>query len=154
MSHRDIPELENLLSNEYEEDDVTVKVVELSANDIAKQNNWIGANQPKYESDGEEEDDEGTSEHAEEIPGMELTAKPIKAEKKVSNKKFQSEKQVKKELKKQATKNVQKSKVFQKKNKLERQKQKKQSLKAKKIKEGIKQKFGKKKGNKSYKKRE
>ncbi|ERL94116.1 ribosomal RNA-processing protein 17-like [Dendroctonus ponderosae] len=146
VSHRDIPELEKYLSNEYEEDDVTVKVVELSTNEIAKQSNWIGANRPKYESDQEEE---VKPEDPEEIPGMELKAKTPKATKvtKPSTKQFHSEKQVKKELKKQATKNVQKSKVFQKKNKMEQRKQKKQSLRANKLKEGAKQKFGK-KGNK------
>lgn len=147
VSHRDIPELEKYLSNEYEEDDVTVKVVELSTNEIAKQSNWIGANQPKYESDQEEEESE--QEEPEEIPGMELNAKTPKAIKvtKPNPKQFHSEKQVKKELKKQATKNVQKSKVFQKKNKMEQRKQKKQSIRANKLKEGAKQKFAK-KGNK------
>ncbi|XP_030750495.1 nucleolar protein 12-like [Sitophilus oryzae] len=133
VSSRDIPELENLLREEYEEDDVTVKVVELNTNDIAKQNNWIGLNQPKY---NEEEQEEASSNEdtKEEIPGMELKTSSKKV-KLPDKKKFQNEKQIKKELKKQATKSVQKSKVFQKKNKLERQKQKKQSFKLKKQKE-------------------
>jgi len=155
VSHRDIPELENLLSNEYEEDEVTVKVVELSADNIAKHSNWIGANRPKYESDGEQEsDDPEANKEAEEIPGMELHNKPMKATKKMGGPKFQSEKQIKKEIKKQATKNVQRSKVFQKKNKLEQQKQKKQSLKAKKQKDSAKAKFGKRRGNRHFRKKE
>ncbi|CAH0564281.1 unnamed protein product [Brassicogethes aeneus] len=126
VSHRPIPELENLLQEEYEDDEVTVKIVELSTNDIAKKNNWIGANQPKYESSEEEEEIEENSKDVEEVPGMELKKKP-KLKEKVEKRKFDSEKQIKKELKKQATKNVQKSKAFQMKNKLERQKQKKKS---------------------------
>lgn len=145
VSHRDIPELEKYLpSNEYEEDDVTVKVTELSANAIAKEHNWIGANQPKYEEPPEDDENSSDGEKPDEVPGMELKKKPAaKTEKKVV-KKFESEKQLKKELKKRATKNMQKSKVFQKKNKVEQQKQKKKSLRAKKQKEFVKQKFGKK----------
>nr|XP_023025809.1 uncharacterized protein LOC111513823 [Leptinotarsa decemlineata] len=126
VSHRSIPELENLISEKYEDNDVSVKVVELSTNDIATKNNWIGANQPRYESDNDVSD-EPTTEMDNEIPGMELkrTTKPINIKK--ETKKFDSEKDVKKALKKQATKTVQKSKVFQMKNKLERQKQKKKS---------------------------
>lgn len=145
VSHRDIPELEKYLpSNEYEEDDVTVKVTELSANAIARDNNWIGANQPKYEEPPEDYESSSEGEEQDEVPGMELKRKPlVKTEKKIV-KKFESEKQLKKELKKRATKNMQKSKVFQKKNKIEQQKQKKKSLRAKKQIEVVKQKFSKK----------
>ncbi|XP_050311143.1 nucleolar protein 12 [Anthonomus grandis grandis] len=150
VSHRDIPELENLLSEEYEEGDVTVKVVELSANNIAKQNNWIGANQLKCENETREESSNDDEEEEQEVPGMELKAKPLKAKPKVPKETFSSERDVKKKLKKEATKKVQKSKIFQKKNKLERQKQKKQSMQAKRLKEkdGAKCRFGKKKGKK------
>lgn len=131
VSHRPIPELENLISEEYENDDVTVKVVELAANDIAKKNHWIGANQPKYDTDKEESSEESQNEE-EEVPGMELKRKKKCVEEKTEKVKFQSEKDVKKALKKQATKTVKKSKVFQMKNKLERQKQKKKSMQMKK----------------------
>lgn len=120
VSSRPIPEVEELLKEEYEEDNVTVKVVELSANKPIVED----AEQSEEEleqSEGEEED---------EVPGMELKPKVVKKneEKKV----FRSDRDVKKELKRQATKNVQKSKVFQKKHKMERQKQKKKSLQQKK----------------------
>ncbi|KAL1494004.1 hypothetical protein ABEB36_009679 [Hypothenemus hampei] len=151
VSHRDIPELENLLSTEYEEDDVTVKVTELSTNEIAKQNNWIGANQPKYESDDDINESNDSNEQVEEVPGMELTLKSNKI-KKEPVKKFESEKQLKKELKKQATKNIKKSKVFQKKNKIEQRKQKKQAIKTKNKKDENKNKF-KQRGHNRNKKR-
>lgn len=147
VSHRDIPEFENLLHEEYEDDDVTVKVVELNANNIAKKNNWIGINQPKYEnnssnSNSEEEDDKN------EIPGMELKAP--KPKKKVVEKKFNNEKEFKKQLKKQATKNIKKSKVFQRKNKLEQLKQLKHSQKQKKNKQLTVAKLNKKGNRKKY----
>lgn len=129
VSHRPIPELETLLKEEYEEDDVTVRVEELSTLDIAQKSHWIGENKVKYESSSEEEEVE---EENEEIPGMAL--KPTK--KKVATvkeaQKFDSERDVKKLLKKEATSKVKKSKVFQMKNKIEKQKQKKKSLQMKK----------------------
>lgn len=129
VSHRMIPELEHLLVNEYEEDDVNVKVTELSTTEIAKRNNWIGENKVVYD---EPEDDEVEEEEDKtEIPGMEVNKKEVKKEeKKVPE--FKTEKDVKKALKKQATKNIQKSKAFQMKNKIERQKQKKESFKKRK----------------------
>lgn len=117
VSSRPIPEVEELLKEEYEEDNVTVKVVELSAN------------KPVEASESEEEEEQ--CEEESEVPGMELKPKKKTEEKKV----FRSHKDVKKELKRQATKNVQKSKVFQKKNKVERQKQKKKSVQQKKLNE-------------------
>ncbi|KAL3274371.1 hypothetical protein HHI36_015769 [Cryptolaemus montrouzieri] len=125
VSHRPIPELESLLEEEYEDEDATIKIIELSTNEIAKRNNWIGPNQPKYSSDHEGENDieDDSNEEVEDIPGMELHTKKVKIVEK-KTKKFETEKDVKKELKKIATKTVQKSKVFQMKNKMERQKQK------------------------------
>ncbi|XP_018561826.1 nucleolar protein 12 [Anoplophora glabripennis] len=131
VSHRPIPELENLISEEYENDDVTVKVVELASSEIANKNHWIGANQPKYDANEEESSEESHNED-EEVPGMELKPKKKSKEKQTEKVEFQTEKDVKKALKKQATKTVKKSKVFQMKNKLERQKQKKKSLQMKK----------------------
>lgn len=129
VSQRTIPELENLFTNEYEEDDVTVKVTELSTSDIAKRNNWIGENKPTYDQETSEEESEN-EETEESVPGMELKEKTTKNKK--ENIEFETEKQLKRALKKQATKNVQKSKAFQMKNKVERQKQKKKSFKEKK----------------------
>ncbi|RZC32906.1 nucleolar protein 12 [Asbolus verrucosus] len=136
VSSRSIPELETLLQEQYEDDDVTVKIEELSTNNIALQSNWIGANQPKYEkSDCEDEE-------TEEIPGMELTER--KKREKVAEQKFNSERDVKRLLKKEATKKVKKSKVFQMKNKIEKQKQKKKSMQLKKQRIKLKEKKSKK----------
>lgn len=117
VSSRPIPEVEELLKEEYEEDNVTVKVVELCANQPANIN----------ESRDDEQEEEMQCEESE-VPGMDLKPRSKSEEKKV----FRNDKDIKKALKKQATKNVQKSKVFQKKHKLERQKQKKKSLQQKK----------------------
>lgn len=140
LSHKPIPELENLLSEEYEEDDANVKVVELSTDEIAKKFHWIGANKP---ISIENEEVTENSEFVEECPGMELKAKKKIVAKNPENKvQFESEKDLKRALKKQATKTVKKSKVFQKKNKLEQQKQKKKSLQMKKQRMKIKDKKG------------
>lgn len=145
LSHKPIPELENLINEEYQDQDVSIKVVELSANEMAKKNHWIGANAP-IEQQSDEENSSDCNEEYEEVPGMEL-----KLHKESHNKKqkeqmtFDSEKDIKKTLKKQATKNVQKSKVFQLKNKLEQKKQRKKSMKIKKQKIKLQEKKGKKK---------
>lgn len=153
VSHRTIPELENLLSEQYEDDEVTVKITELSTNEIAKQNNWIGHNQPKYETD---EDSKGDDEESEEelVPGMELNIKENKhlpKEKVESADKFKSHKDVKKVLRKEATKKVKKSKIFQRKNKVEQVKQRKKALLKRKELKKIEKKFCKRKGNKQNK---
>lgn len=133
LSHKPIPELENLLSKEYEDDNTCVKVVELSTDEIAKKYHLIGANTPITRGEDERVSEQESSVDVEECPGMELqvTKKPTtnKQKKKLE---FKSEKELKRALKKQATKTVKKSKIFQKKNKLEQQKQKKQYSKSKK----------------------
>lgn len=131
VSHRPIPELETLLKEEYEEDDATVRIEELSTNNIAKESNWIGANQVKCEESRLENEDT-CDEEIEEVPGMELRVKKNKCkEDSVVKQKFESEREVKRLLKKEATKKVKKSKVFQMKNKVEKQKQKKKSMQMK-----------------------
>lgn len=154
LSHKPIPELENLLSEEYEDENVNVKVVELSTDAIAKKCNWIGANTPIV-NDEEEEASEVEISDIEECPGMELEEKKIsiKPSTKGSKLEFRSEKDVKKALKKQATKTVKKSKVFQMKNKLEQQKQKKKSLKMKKQRLKLKDKKSHHGQNKKFKSR-
>lgn len=132
LSHKPIPELENLLSEEYEEEDVNVKVVELSTDDLAKKCHWIGANKPITRVEEETNLEEEILD-VEECPGMELKARKAPTKSKTENTlMFESEKDIKKALKKQATKTVKKSKIFQMKNKLEQKKQKKKSLKMKK----------------------
>lgn len=127
VSARNIPELETLLKDEYQDDEATVRIEELCTADIAKESNWVGENKASFvapEQTSEEEDDD------EEVPGMEI--KPKKRNFVQPNHKFETEKDVKKLLKKEATKKVQKSKVFQMKNKLETQKQRKKSNQMKK----------------------
>ncbi|XP_044731635.1 ribosomal RNA-processing protein 17 [Chrysoperla carnea] len=143
VSHRPIPELEHLYKEEYEDDGVSVQVMELSENSIAKQNNWIGPNKPQYE-ENDKENSENEDSDTEEIEGMELKQKKISS--KTIQKElpvFKTEKDVKKLLKKQATKNVQKSKPFQIKHKLEKQKMKKKSLQQKRLRAKVQGKKGK-----------
>lgn len=132
LSHKAIPELENLLSQEYEEEDANVKVVELSTDAIAKKYHWIGANKPITRDEKEPLSENENIEETEECPGMEFNVKKKTPSNKTEQKsQFESEKDVKRALKKQAVKTVKKSKVFQMKNKLEQQKQKKKSFKLK-----------------------
>lgn len=90
--------------------------------------------QVQYENEKSEPTDEKEGEQKDELPGMELKTR----------------KDVKKIIKRQATKQVQRSKAFKLKNKLERQKNKKESLKKKKkrIKSQSKSKKGRKHGQK------
>jgi hypothetical protein len=44
VSHRPVPELENLISQNYELENHSVSILELSASDLAEKNNWIGIN--------------------------------------------------------------------------------------------------------------
>jgi ribosomal RNA-processing protein 17 len=90
--------------------------------------------QVQYENEKSEQSDK-KEEQKDELPGMELKTR----------------KDVKKIIKRQATKQVQKSKAFKLKNKLERQKNKKESLKKKK--RQIKAQSKSKKGGKHGKKR-
>lgn len=146
VSHRPIPELEQLLSNEYENDDVTVKVVELSTNDIAEKTNWIGQNKPKEETSEEEEEPESSED---EIPGMGLKERRVKEvplsegegedgeeresdeEEDGKEKVFTSKKDINKFVKHEALKKIQNSKAFQAKNKMEKIKNKKNSSRLK-----------------------
>uniref|UniRef100_A0A182QB19 Nucleolar protein 12 n=1 Tax=Anopheles farauti TaxID=69004 RepID=A0A182QB19_9DIPT len=62
--------------DEYDTENVTVKVVELSTRELAKANNWIGENRGLAKDDETEEEpesDEQTEEHLlNVVPGMEL----------------------------------------------------------------------------------
>lgn len=83
-----------LKEEEYDTENVTVQIVELSPDEIAKSNNWIGSNKPVYEgkakndskksnenrNDGgtngedEEEEEEEEAEKEEEVPGFTVTS--------------------------------------------------------------------------------
>ncbi|KRT78571.1 hypothetical protein AMK59_8580 [Oryctes borbonicus] len=143
-SNRLIPELHEF-TEEVEDDNVTVQVTELSGNNLIYENDQMD-NDPICEVDK-------NLHESEEVPGMSLT---LKCKREASPKiQFSSEKQVKKALRKTATKYVQNSTVFQKKNKMERQKQKKKSLQEKREKmkgKKLKEKHKNYKHKKSYKK--
>lgn len=64
---------------EYDTENVTVQIVELSTDEIAKSNNWIGANKPVYEGQkgsesGESSAEEEDEEEEEEIPGFTVSS--------------------------------------------------------------------------------
>lgn len=76
-------ELEGKLKEEeYDTENVTVQIVELSTDEIAKSNNWIGANKPIYEGEQSSENDESSAEYDddddEEIPGFGFTVSSTK----------------------------------------------------------------------------
>lgn len=86
-SFEPIPELiDELNEEEFETEEVQVTITELSTSELAKSNNWIGQNRPKYSDDEEEAVDESESdEEPEEVPGMGLlSAVPKKAPKKAA----------------------------------------------------------------------
>jgi len=134
VSQRPVPEVENLVSENYELENHSVSILELSASDLAEKNNWIGMNKVQCENEKSEQSEGKEYEEKDELPGMELKTR----------------KDVKRIIKRQATKQVQQSKAFKLKNKLERQKNKKESLKKKKkhIKSQPKSKKGRKHGKK------
>lgn len=88
-SYKPIPELTaaDREEEEYDTENVTVKVVELSTTDLAKQNNWIGENRAvvRDEEDDEEDQDEEESSSEDEdvdtVPGMELEGEKPKKKK-------------------------------------------------------------------------
>lgn len=133
MTYKPIPELEHLNATKYEDNGLTVQVLELSSNAIAEKNSWIVENRPQYESNDESEEDVDENEPNADIEGMSLKHKKVVKEKSKPEQVFNSEKDLKRVLKKQATKNVQKSKAFQLKYKLEKQKMRKKSMQQKKL---------------------
>ncbi|XP_012284169.1 nucleolar protein 12 [Orussus abietinus] len=132
VSNRDVPEVQELLSRkEYEMEGRTVSILEVNIGDLTQDNKWIGENKVSYESDHESKDEEETDDF-EDVAGMELNRdrpSPVKPAVTKPPKKFNTEKDVKRVIKKTATKEIQKSKAFRLKQKLERTKNKKQSLK-------------------------
>ncbi|XP_053607837.1 nucleolar protein 12 [Plodia interpunctella] len=136
VSSRPIPDIEQLLQEEYEDEDVNVKIVELSTDTLQKKDLVIGENRPKVKEESNKtltkKKENGV--HTHEIPGMgselESEAEDLSPED-PSEDKIKTKKEVKRMLKKQATKKIQKSKVFQMKSKLDRVQNKKKSMKKK-----------------------
>ncbi|XP_043483905.1 nucleolar protein 12 [Leptopilina heterotoma] len=136
ISYRAVPELEELLAKkEYEEEGHTVSILELKVSDLEQQSSLIGENIVKYDDDDDDENKNGKNEESDdncnsnEVPGMEIVRKPLKKkkiEKELPEKKpTESGKNIKKAIKRIATKEVQKSKAFQQKQKMEHLKNKK-----------------------------
>lgn len=98
-----------------------VQVTELDPDRLARENNWIGANRIKYE-EPEDRVEKIVVKKEDDVEGMDL--KP-KAKKIIKKTELKTEKDVKKFVKSVATKNVQKSKIFQKKKDVEARKNKK-----------------------------
>lgn len=66
-----------LKEEEYDTENVTVQIVELSTDEIAKSNHWIGANKPIYEGEQSSENEECSDDdddEEEEIPGFTVTS--------------------------------------------------------------------------------
>ncbi|XP_012225647.1 nucleolar protein 12 [Linepithema humile] len=135
LSQQNIPEIEELLSRqEYKLQDHTVSILELNIADLKEGSAWIGQNKIAEEKEEEQENDE--SEHSnddkDEIVGMSLqkkqiVAKDIAPDSKSNHQEIKSSKELKREMRKIALKQVKKSKAFQQKQRLEQQKNKKRS---------------------------
>lgn len=138
-----IPGLEDELNEEeYETEEVSVKIVELSTADLAANQNWIGQNRPQYDTDPQSNDQDdkplATSATADEIPGMGLTVKPqvVKATdsdsakenknaKSIADKDFKSKRDLLRTIQKGEMRTLKSSKAFKTKQKLDRVKDRK-----------------------------
>lgn len=136
LSNRDVPELQKLLSaQEYDIEGHTVSILELDVGVLSEGHTLIGENKCTDESKDEEEveqNNESGSDENGEIIGMSLTEKQktnTPQRTLVNEEQMKSKKDLKRVLKKAALKQVKKSKVFQRKQRLDRQKNKKQNRK-------------------------
>lgn len=128
VSSRPIPDLEQLLQEEYEDEDVNVKIVELSSDTLQKRDLVIGENKPS-EKKPKEDVKKKMNVNVGGIKGMETDAESEKEESERENEEsnVKTKKELKRMLKHQATKKIQKSKVFQMKSKLDRVQNKKKA---------------------------
>lgn len=136
VSSRPIPDIEQLLQDEYEDEDVNVKIVELSSDTLQKKDLVIGENKPKEKVKKDQEKGKNkVNEKAVTISGMgsdeDNEEEESEAEEDDDDDKIKTKKEIKSMLKKQATKKIQKSKVFQMKSKLDRIQNKKKSIQKK-----------------------
>lgn len=117
------------MQEEYEDEDVNVKIVELSSDTLQKKDLVIGQNKPK-EATVKEVVPQKKEISKPEITGMGSDEESNDGESETVEKddnNLKTKKELKKMLKKQATKKIQKSKAFQMKSKLDRIKNKKKS---------------------------
>lgn len=128
VSSRPIPDIEQLLQEEYEDEDVNVKIVEVSTETLQKKDLVIGENRPKatVANKPKTKKDNGLTQG---IPGMGLDEEDAEEEpeKEETDNSLKTKKDIKRMLKHQATKKIQKSKAFQMKSKLDRVQNKKKS---------------------------
>lgn len=128
VSSRPIPDIEQLLQEEYEDEDVNVKIVELSTDTLQKRDLVIGENKPREKKPNVKAKKKENS-NINGIKGMETDAESEEEESERENEEsnVKTKKELNRMLKKQATKKIQKSKVFQMKSKLDRVKNKKKA---------------------------
>lgn len=122
VSSRPIPDLEQLLQEEYEDEDVNVKIVELSTDTLEKKDIVIGVNRPKEKVEKVGSRIKKTPKLSKDIVGMGVNEEENVEDSNTENDddgNLKTKKEVKRILKKQATKKLQKSKVYQMKSKLE-----------------------------------
>ncbi|CAK1596472.1 unnamed protein product [Parnassius mnemosyne] len=130
VSCRPIPDIEQLLQEEYEDEDVNVKIVELSSDTLQKKDIVIGDNRPKENVKKVLETKKKEEDVLPIIPGMGLgdeSTNEVSDTEDSKDTNIKTKKEIKQMLKKQATKKIQKSKVFQMKSKLDRIQNKKKS---------------------------
>ncbi|KAJ8728359.1 hypothetical protein PYW08_016744 [Mythimna loreyi] len=134
VSSRPIPDIEQLLKDEYEDEDVNVKIVELSADTLQKKDLVIGENKPKEKVKKDDKGKNKGNQKAVTISGMGSDEENEEEESEAEedgDDQIKTKKEIKSMLKKQATKKIQKSKVFQMKSKLDRVQNKKKSMQKK-----------------------
>ncbi|XP_068142132.1 LOW QUALITY PROTEIN: uncharacterized protein vito [Drosophila tropicalis] len=117
----------------YEDEEVQVKIVELTTNDLAAQRNMLGANQAEdTDEDDDEESDNGEMKQDEtnRIPGMDFDHKPTKTKranaastdnsKSTDDVEFKSKKDLDKLMKTKTLKKIKKSKLFKMKEQIDK----------------------------------
>lgn len=148
---------------EYEDDEVQVKIVELSKSDMARENNWVGENRPKT-NDSDDDDDgggESDAEMPEAVPGMSIsTKKESKAKQSrekmkiigdLEKKDLKTKKDLNRMVQSQTQTLVKQCKAFKMKNQLDRSKMKKKARREKNKKLNVLKQQSKKRGGKHLK---
>ncbi|KAG8041015.1 hypothetical protein G9C98_002003 [Cotesia typhae] len=162
VSQRDIPELEELVSQtelKYEMQGKAVSILELDVNKLRQSDNWIGENKPTYENDVIDNDDESDDEESTTVPGMELKTKPKFVEEQ-SDRLHLTKKELSRVVQKETLQKRKKNKIFQRKQKILRSKNRKMAIKEKIRKEHLSERVkgrpvkGKKKNKKSSRSKE
>lgn len=140
---------------EYEDDEVKVKIVELSTSDMALENNWIGANRGKVQESSEEEEESEEEQPEEAVPGMSVTAakapkSKIKTTKNTDKalKDIKTKKELTRVVRDQTTRMIKQSKAFKMKKTLDTMKSRRKARGEKRKKIHVLKKQSKKSGGK------